>query len=94
MNPDEQKMILSTLRDILLWCTILSFAILLIWLIIYLALGNWIYLIHGALFNLSRHNIDILMYYGMAFLKINAILFYLFPYIAIEIILKKKQSNR
>jgi hypothetical protein len=51
--------------------------------------GEQGYRIHSQWFDLSRRDYDLLSYYGMAFMKISAILFFLFPYVAVRLVLRK-----
>jgi len=50
--------------------------------------GSAGYSLHSQWFELSRHDYDVLNYFGIAFTKICAIIFFLFPYIAIRLVLR------
>lgn len=93
MNKDEQNSLLDSLSGILIRCFFLSFGLLFLWLVFYLTVGDLGYSIHSKWFELSRHEYDLLFYYGMAFIKTFAILFFLFPYLSIRLILRKKKKN-
>ena len=93
MNRDEQNNLLDSVSGILIRCFFLSFALLLISFIFYLLGGEWVYRIHSKWFALSRHDYDSLFYYGMAFIKTCAILFFLFPYLSIRLVLQKNKKN-
>jgi hypothetical protein len=88
MNPDERKMFFETLAKVLMWCFLLSFALLLFWTAFYFLLGDWAYAIHARWFELSRHDFDMLHYFGLGFIKALTFLFFLFPYISIRIVLR------
>jgi hypothetical protein len=90
MTTNDQTNMLQTIAAILLRCFILSFALLMVWFVIFLMAGDFAYSIHSRWFALSRSNFDIMNYYGMAFVKICSITFFLFPYISIKLILGKK----
>jgi len=89
MNKDEQNNFLHALAGIFLRCFFLSFVLLLLWFVFYLVAADWGYSIHSRWFELSRHDFDLMNYYGMALIKTGAILFFLFPYLSIKLLLRK-----
>ncbi len=93
MNKDEQNNLLDAVASVFIRCFFLSVGILLFWFVFYLLAGNWAYSIHSKWFELSRHDFDLMCYYGMAFVKLCAFLFFLFPYLAIKLVLPKNQKN-
>jgi hypothetical protein len=54
--------------------------------------GELGYTIHAKWFQISRHEYDLLNYYGMAFIKGCNFLFFLFSCIAIRMVLKRKSE--
>lgn len=93
MNKDEENNLLDLLSSILVRCLFFSFALLFLWGAIYFLGGDLIYGVHSKWFEMSRHEYDLLNYYGMAFTKIFAILFFLFPYLSIRLVLGKKKKD-
>jgi hypothetical protein len=93
MNKDEQTNLLHGVASIFLRCFFLSVTLLLLWFVFYWVAGDWAYNIHSRWFELSRHDFDLINYYGMALIKICAILFFLFPYLSIKLVLRKKERN-
>lgn len=91
MNQDEQNELLAKVADIFLWCFFLSVILLLFWFVFYLVSGYWVYRLHSNWFEISKHEYDLINYSGMALVKINVILFFLFPYLAIKLVLRKKK---
>jgi len=91
MTKDEQNNLLDTVAGVLLRCFVLSFCLLLLWFVFYLVAGNWAYSIHSRWFEIDRHNFDLMNYYGMGILKIAGFLFFLFPFVSIKLILRKKK---
>ena len=94
MNKDEQNELLQSLASIFLRCFVLSFALLLLWFILYMAAGDWIYSINALWFEIGRRDFDTIHYCGMALVKVCAILFFLFPYLSIKLLLRKKERDR
>ena len=50
---------------------------------------NVIYSLHGSMFGLSPHELYIIHYSGMAFVKLVVICFFFFPWLAIKLVLRK-----
>jgi hypothetical protein len=80
----------DTLAKILLRCWIFGFLLLLLWFGIYMLAGGVIYRMHGSMFDLSKHDLDVIQYCGMGFVKLSVILFLFFPWLAIRLVLRKR----
>jgi hypothetical protein len=95
MKKKEQDALLESLAGIFIRCFFLAVALLLLWFFFYvLGGGEWSYSINSPWSTLSRHDYDLLNYSTMAFVKMCAILFFLFPYLAIRMVLRKKKEKR
>jgi hypothetical protein len=95
MKRSEQDALLEGLAAILIRCFFLAVAFLLVWFLLYvLGGGAWSYTMNAPWSTLSRHDYDVLNYSAMAFVKMCAILFFLFPYLAIWLVLRKKKKKR
>ena len=95
MKKKEQDALLESLAGIFIRCFFLAVALLLVWFFFYvLGGGAWSYSINSPWSALSRHDFDLLNYYAMAFVKIYAILFFLFPYLAIRLVLRNNKKKR
>ena len=44
----------------------------------------------GKLFGLTPHEVDVIQYCGIAAVKCVVLLFFLFPYVAIRLVLRKR----
>jgi hypothetical protein len=78
-------MSVETLRNALLWCGIINYAILVLWAaLVFLAPGllRWF----ARRFRLSPETFDAIQYGLMALYKIGIILFNLVPYVALRIV--------
>jgi hypothetical protein len=80
----------DTLASVLLRCWIFGFLLLLLWFGFYTLARELIYRLHGSLFWLGQHELDLIQYCSMAFVKLSLILFFLFPWAAIRLALKKR----
>jgi Family of unknown function (DUF6868) len=85
---------LEITAKILLRCFILNFALILFWFFVFLiGNGQWGYGIHSKIFDITRHEFELINYCGMAFVKLCNIIFFLFPYVAIRLVLKYNFSQ-
>jgi len=78
---------LQLLFKFLLWCTVINYAILIIWFAALLLAGNFFFRLHSRLFDLSRAQFDLMMYGSMAFYKMGALLLNAVPLIALWIVM-------
>jgi len=79
-------MTVDTIRDALLWCTVINYAILLWWFLMFSLARDWMQRFHGRWFHLSAERFDAIHYAGMAIYKIGIFLFNLAPWIALRIV--------
>ena len=79
MNP-------RLLSHFLLWCTIINYAVLLLWFAVFALARDWMFRLHGRWFHLSAAQFEALHYGGMAVYKIGILLLNLVPYVALCIV--------
>ena len=72
--------------DVLLWCGVIDFGLLLLWFLFFTLAHGWLLRITGRWFRLSVEQFDATNYIGMALFKLGIILFNLTPYVALRII--------
>ena len=89
MNKEELNDLMDSLSAILIRCFFLTVALLLLSFIFYLLSGDIAYRLHSKWFELSKYDYDLLYYGGMAFIKICAVIFFLVPYFAIRMVVRK-----
>jgi hypothetical protein len=70
-------------RSFLLWCTVINYAVLLVWFLFFVFAHDSIQRIHGRWFRLSSEQFDALHYAGMAIYKIGILLFNLVPWVVL-----------
>ena len=75
-------------RDVLLWCTVINYGVLLLWFLVFIFAHDWMHRFHGRWFRLTVEQFDAIHYTGMAIYKIGIILFNLVPYLALLIVQK------
>jgi hypothetical protein len=79
---------IETARDILLWCTVINYAVLLLWFLFFSLAHDWVYRLHGRWFRLPVEQFDAVHYAGIAIYKIGILLFNLVPYVALLIVVR------
>jgi hypothetical protein len=80
-------MSLALARDFLLWCAIINYGVLLLWVVVLVLAHDWMRRFHGQLFHVSPEHFDAIHYAGMAIYKIGILLFNLAPYVALRIVI-------
>lgn len=73
-------------KDVLLWCTLINYAVLFLWFGVFVFAHGWLLRLHGQLFRLSEERLDGIHYLGMAIYKIGILLFNLVPYVVLSIV--------
>ena len=75
----------ETLRAALLWCTVINYAMLLLWAALVLLAPRFVRW-HGRWFGMSTEQFNAVNYGGMLLYKLGILLFNLVPYIALRIV--------
>ena len=73
-------------RSFFLWCTVINYAILMVWFLTIAFARAWLHRLHGRWFHLSDEPFDALHYGAMAVYKVGILLFNLVPLIALWIV--------
>jgi len=92
VDKDERDDFLQRLSGALIRCFFLAYALVLIWFVFYWLGDDFGYRITSLWFRASRHEYDLMSYCGIAFVKICTILFFLIPYLAIRMVLRKRKG--
>jgi hypothetical protein len=79
-------MTVEIIRDVLAWCAVINYALLLLWFLVFSLAHDWLHRVHGKWFTVSVENFDAIHYAGMAFFKLCIFLFSLTPYLALRIV--------
>ncbi len=73
----------NEIKDVLLWCVGLNYAILFTWFAVFVFAHSWMYGMHSRWFKLSVETFDAIHYTGLAAYKIGIILLNLVPLLAL-----------
>jgi len=79
-------MSVETVRIFLLGCSVINYAILLVWFLVFVFAHDWIERIHGRWFRLAPEQFDTMHYAGMSLFKIGILLFNLVPFVVLTIL--------
>ena len=74
-------------REILGWCAVVNYVVLLVWFLVFMLAHDWLHRLHGRWFQLPTEQFDIVHYAMMGIYKIGILLFFLIPYLALLIVL-------
>jgi len=77
---------LHVVRDVLLWCTVINYGVLLWWFLVFIFAHDWMLRLHGRWFRMPVEQFDAIHYAGMAIYKIGIFLLNLVPYVALLIV--------
>ncbi len=81
----------DTLAKVLIRCWIFGVLLLLFSLVMFMLTGEIIDDIHGKMFGLSPHELDLIIYCGLALHKLCLNVFFLFPWLAIRFVLWREK---
>lgn len=89
MSANQQiHEILDSVAKVLWNCFLFGFLLLLLWFVLFALAPGVIRDVHGPLFDLSSHEISVIHYCGMGFVKLCVLLLFLFPYLSIRLVLR------
>jgi hypothetical protein len=77
---------IETVRSFFLWCTVINYAVLLLWVVIFWFVHDWHYRLTNRFFKVSVETYDLVNFSGIAAFKIAIILLNLVPFLALCII--------
>ncbi len=86
---ESSKELFATAENVLLRCWILGFVVLFLWLAAILLMGEMLLDVHGSMFGLSKHELDVIFYCGMGLWKLAIIACFFIPWLSIKLVLKK-----
>ena len=79
-------MTIDEIKQVLLWCVGINYAVLILWFLVFLYAHDWLYRVHSRWFRLSVENFDIFNYLAIAIYKIVVVVFFLVPLIALHLV--------
>lgn len=82
----------ETLAKVLLRCWVAGFLLLLVWLGAFFSRA--VHKIHGPMMGLTDHELNVIHYCGIAFLKLLVLAFFFIPWASIRLVLRKTTDER
>ncbi len=76
---------IEQIRDMLLYCTIINFAMLWLWALLYLLPHEWWYRAASRMFRITAEQLDAISLAGIIVYKLGIVLFNLVPYLALRL---------
>lgn len=90
---DSTRDFFDTLAKVLIRCWFLGTLLLLFSFVVFMMTGNIIDDLHGRWFDLTPHELDLIIYCGLGFHKLCVNVFFLFPWLAIRWVLRKEKRE-
>ncbi len=84
---------LETLATILGGAFLINYAILILWFLIMLCAPEFFFDLNARLFAVGRHEVELINYGGMSFMKVITLVFFLSPYLVIKLMLCRKKDT-
>jgi hypothetical protein len=79
---------LDILSKVLMRCWLLGFALLALWAGLVLLGRDFVYRVHGNMFGLAEHELDLIFYAAMVLTKVMVLVFFFIPWVAVRLVLK------
>ncbi|MDB5972327.1 MAG: uncharacterized protein JWQ90_4777 [Hydrocarboniphaga sp.] len=73
-------------REVLLWCVLINYGVLILWFVALLSAHDLLYRLHARWFRISVEAFDTVHYGGLAIYKIGILLLNLVPYVALTLV--------
>ena len=89
---DSTRDFFETLAKVLLRCWIFGFVLLLFSFGVLMLTGEIIDDIHGRMFGLTPHELDLIIYCVLGLLKLCVLVLFLMPWVAIKLVLRKEKG--
>ena len=89
---DSTRDFFDTLAKVLIRCWFYGTLLLLFSFVAFMFTGEIIDDIHGEMFGLTPHELDLIIFCGLGLHKLVLNLFFLFPWIAIRLVLRKAKG--
>ena len=85
--------VLEVVAQILIRCTVMGVVVLLIWWGALELFGDLAYSVHSRIAPMTRQQFDVIHYVGILLTKAAVSLLFFFPYIAIRLVVRKRQKQ-
>jgi hypothetical protein len=90
-NNEQNDFFLQAVATILFRSFLFGLAFMLLWFLLYLIVPGWMFDMNARWFNIGKRDFDLINYFGIGFVKMNILVLFFFPYLAIRSVLRKKE---
>lgn len=73
-------------REVLLWCAVINYGLLLLWVVLFVLPHGWMYRLWGRWFRLSNEQFDAINFALIVLYKTGILLFNLVPYVVLRLV--------
>jgi hypothetical protein len=94
--PDSNHEFFEMLGKILFRCWIFGFVLMFVWVGVFISagisplVGDMVFGLHGGMFGLSRHELSLVHYSGLAAAKLIVTFVFFIPWLAIRLVLRRQ----
>jgi len=92
MSDSKTTDLFDTLAKVLLRCAVFGILLLLLTVGVFIFAGDTLYRLNSNFFDLSKHELDLILYCCIVLIEIIVLLFFLIPWLAIRLVLRKVKS--
>jgi hypothetical protein len=79
-------MSIDVVRNFFLWCTVINYFLLVVWLLLLVFPHQWLYQLWGRWFRSTTDHFDAINFAAIALFKLGILFFNLVPYVALRIV--------
>ncbi len=91
-EPTRNSEFFDTLGRVLLWCWVIGFALLYVSLGVILLAGDLAYRMQAEMFDLSKHELNLVLYSSIVAIKLLVLVLFFIPWLAIRLALKGRKA--
>ncbi len=84
---------LDAIAGVLITCFVIGIVFLTIWVVLVMGVPDWAWQMHGKFFDLSGDQVVLVQYAGLLITKVAIFGLFLFPYIGIKLVLRKRNRR-
>lgn len=93
-KPQGLEEVLDAVSMILLASFGLGMLVLMLWFVFLLVGGDFLHQIHASLFDVTRHEFDLVNYCGIILVKLGSLMCFFFPWVGTRLALRRIRSRR
>jgi hypothetical protein len=92
MSDSRTIDLFDMLAKVLLRCAVFGYLLLLLTVGVFILAGGEIYRLNASMFDLSKHEFDLIIYGCIVLIKLVVLVFFFIPWLAIRLVLRKLKA--